>query len=859
MNISPGPLNNQDEEKISVKCPKCRTENTAESKFCRECASPLTGPGRPEPLATRTIETGVEELGRGTTFAGRYEIVELLGMGGMGAVYRVFDKKLEEEVALKLIRPDIAASRKTIERFKNEIKIARKITDKHVCRMHDLGEAEGTSFITMEYVPGQDLRGLMKQTGQLSATTAVSIARQIAEGLSEAHKLGIIHRDLKPGNIMIDKDGQAKIMDFGIARSLLGKGMTGEGTIIGTPEYMSPEQVEGKEIDQRSDIYSLGIILYEMLIGRAPFEGETPFSIANKHKTEPPPVPKKSIPQIPEELNKLILRCLEKDKSKRYQTAEELVADLSAVEQALPTTDGALTRARTKIRTSREITVKLTPRKLILPAAIFIVLTLVIVAVLILFKPARGKIEKIAVLPLKDISVKRGEGYSIDGLHEALINEMNKIPSVITIGSRNVLRYKDSTESYAEIARALKADAIVESYIMQAEDVVQLTVKLYDGQTEHLIWGPRSYEKKNTEILSLFGEIALQIAREINAQLTAKNIENLSRSRKADPKAFKYFFDAYSQGLAGETTQLKTAEEISAYHIRILKLFKKSVEIDPQFALGYAMLASVYASWGQTGYMPREEAFQNAEEAARKALSLDDFLPDAHAALGLVMLSRDWDLASAGKEYQRVLDLGPPMNRGNTPIIYLSIMGRFEEAIALQKSYIEANPLYPDYGNLCWTLGVAGRNDEAITVAQKCIDLNLDVNYAHYQLLFLYSSKGECAKAMAEMKYILPADPAVAPDPNMLTAIAIAYAQCGDRKKAEEALEKRQKLPNFDPADLGLFYAILGEKELALAALEKAYEQRSPLMLWLKVDPGYDTLREDPRFKDLLKKVGFEK
>jgi len=352
-----------------MKCPKCHSENPETKQFCADCGTRLPSSKEIPVSVTRTMETPAGVRTRGTIVAGRYEILEELGSGGMGAVYRVFDKKLEEEVALKLIRPEIAANRKTIERFKNELKIARKIAHKNVCKMYDLGETEGTSFITMEYVPGEDLRSFIRRSGQLTVGKTVVLGGQIAEGLAEAHRMGVVHRDLKPGNIMIDREGSAKIMDFGIARTAAGAGITGEGAIIGTPEYMSPEQVEGKEADQRSDIYALGVILFEMVVGSPPFEGETPFSIANKHKTEPPPIPKKLLPQIPDALSKIILRCLEKDKAKRYQTAEELVADLSALEQTLPTADRALTRAKTKIRTSREITVKFTPRKLIIPAA----------------------------------------------------------------------------------------------------------------------------------------------------------------------------------------------------------------------------------------------------------------------------------------------------------------------------------------------------------------------------------------------------------------------------------------------------------------------------------------------------------
>jgi serine/threonine-protein kinase len=247
-----------------MKCPKCNSENPADTKFCGECTAPLHPSEEIPASPTKTLETPTEEFTRGTTFANRYEIIEELGKGGMGKVYRVEDKKIKEEVALKLIKPEIASDRKTIERFSNELRMARKIRHKNVCGMYDLGEEKGTHYITMEYVPGEDLKSFIRRSGQLAIGTTIRSAKQVCDGLAEAHRLGTVHRDLKPQNIMIDKDGNARIMDFGIARSLKGKGITGAGVMIGTPEYMSPEQVEGKEVDQKSDIYSLGIILYEM-------------------------------------------------------------------------------------------------------------------------------------------------------------------------------------------------------------------------------------------------------------------------------------------------------------------------------------------------------------------------------------------------------------------------------------------------------------------------------------------------------------------------------------------------------------------------------------------------------------------
>jgi len=322
---------------VTVKCPKCQSENTDTARFCSNCATPLPESGKVS--YTKTLVTFVQELTRGILFAERYEIIEALGKGGMGEVYRAEDKKTGEELALKLIKPEISADAKTIERFSNELKLAHKISHRNVCRMFHLSEEKGTSYITMEYVPGEDLKSFLKRSRRLDIGTAISISKQVCEGMAEAHGLGVVHRDLKPSNIMIDKDGNARIMDFGIARSLKTKGITGAGVMIGTPEYMSPEQVEAKEVDQRSDIYSLGVILYEMVTGRIPFQGETSLSIAMKQKSEMPKDPKEFNAQIPEDLSQAIMRCLEKDKENRYQSAEELLSELTDIEKGVLKTE----------------------------------------------------------------------------------------------------------------------------------------------------------------------------------------------------------------------------------------------------------------------------------------------------------------------------------------------------------------------------------------------------------------------------------------------------------------------------------------------------------------------------------------
>jgi serine/threonine protein kinase len=379
---------------MAIKCPKCQVENTSDSQFCKKCATPLPSSREFGISQTQTLPPPKEDLTTGSIFAGRYQVIEELGHGGMGKVYKVFDSETDSKVALKLIKPEVSADKSTIDRFRNELKIARDISHKHICRMYDLGREADNYFITMEFVSGEDLRSLIRRTKRLDIGTAISIAKQVCEGLAEAHRVGVVHRDLKPSNIMIDREGEAKILDFGIARSLRTKAITGPGVVIGTPEYMSPEQVDGKEADQRADLYSLSIIFYEIVTGEVPFEGESAFAIGLKHKSDLPENPKKINPQIPDDLCRLILKGLEKDKDRRYQTAEELLSELTRIEQGLPAREKLVPRR--KPLTSREITVSFSLRRFIIPA---LAIVAVAIGTVLLFFLSNRQPSKRPILP----------------------------------------------------------------------------------------------------------------------------------------------------------------------------------------------------------------------------------------------------------------------------------------------------------------------------------------------------------------------------------------------------------------------------------------------------------------------------
>jgi len=740
-----------------MKCPKCRFESPGDTKFCGNCGAPLphaspgaarvpgagaavgpapgaapsssapAGPARqdhPGASSTQILPPQpASELAPGTTFAGRYQVIEDLGKGGMGRVYKVFDTEVREKLALKLLNPDIASDERTIERFRNELRMARGISHRNICRMHDLGREESTFFITMEYVSGEDLKSLIHRIGALPVGKAVSIARQVCEGLEEAHRVGVVHRDLKPQNIMIDRDGNARIMDFGIARSVKGKGLTGANVMIGTPEYMSPEQVDGKDADPRSDIYSLGIVLFETLTGRLPFEGETPLSVAVKQKSEPAPDPRRLNPQIPDELQRVILRSLEKPRDNRFRSAGELSADLRRIEETLPATATPLPLRKTS--TSKSITVRLPSKKVWIPALVG--LAAAVVFVVWQFVPQRASDRRsIAVIGFRNQTGDAAFDYLQETIPNLLITSLEQSGHFrVTTWQqlRDLLRRagkEDAAEAILdedaafEVCRREGIDALAVGFYTKAGETFVTDVKVLDAASRQPLKTAQSRGDGAGSILKTqIDEISRSISRGIG--LPPLKIE------KAQPKVADLTtssIEAYNNFLRGRDL----LERFFADEAR--RALEKAVALDPEFAVAWLYLSSAcnelsdrpgrdealekayrysaQATEKERLYIEAEYASlieRNGDKRFRLLKELTEEYPDekyAHFELGRYYNDRDLD-SEALASYERAVALDPEFGYALNEMAYIyARRGDYESAVRYFDRYAAINPGDPN-------------------------------------------------------------------------------------------------------------------------------------------------------------------
>ena len=790
---------------MGIECPKCHYQNPDETLYCGKCATPL--PVSKEIPVTETLETPTAKLASGTTFASRYEIVEELGKGGMGRVYRVEDKKIGEEIALKLIKPEIASDQAMIERFRNELKLARKITHKNVCRMHDFHEEEGIPFITMEYVAGEDLKSFMRQKGKI-IEEAISIAKQVCEGLAEAHELGVVHRDLKPQNIMIDKKGRARIMDFGIARSIEAPGVTSSGMMIGTPDYISPEQAEGEKADQRSDIYSLGSILYEMVTGSVPFKGDTALSVALKHKTKIPPDPKKLNPEVPKELNRLILICLEKERERRYQTAEDLLADLRNIEEGFP--------LGTKIRPRRRSYAKeIINKKLLIPA---MVVAIAVIAVLIWQLLSQKEVvplipsdrPSLAILYFKNNTGDKNLDFWRDALSDLMIDDLSQSKYIYVLAKDrlfnimqklNLLEAKNySSKEIRQVAARGVVNHVLQGNYTKAGDLFRINITLQDAGSGELVaseWAEGTEEK----IFSMVDELTMKIKEDFNLseEEIAGDIDmEVGKITTNFPQAYRYFSEAEKCYYSGDYREA-------------IRIGEKAIEIDPEFAMAYYGLAWCY--WTMR---------YNAE--ARKYFLMAMKLIDRVSERERLRIQGDYYIQSemhdkAIEVYKRLLELYPEDWIGNNSLglIYNNMeewdkgIERFEVNV---KNKVE-NPY--SYENIAWALRAKGMYEKTEEILRDHLRDISDHFFIYWQLTHTYLCQREFGLAMAEI------NKAISIKPNSYYNISLKgniHLYKGDLGKAEE--EYRKILEIDEPAfqrtgrhKLADLYLLQGEYERA--------------------------------------------
>ncbi len=756
-------------------CPKCQFENTADTLYCGKCGTRLPSSEGDHLSATKTLETPLKELTVGALFAGRYQIVEDLGKGGMGRVYKALDKEIGERVALKILKPEIAADEQTIERFRNELKTARQISHKNVCRMFHLGREQGTHYITMEYVSGEDLKSTVMRVGPLSVGKTISIISQVCEGLAEAHRLGVVHRDLKPQNIMIDKEGNAKIMDFGIARSVKGRGITEAGVMIGTPEYMSPEQVDGQPADQRADIYALGIILFELLTGRVPFEGDTPFSVAYKQKNEPPPSAKKANAQIPEDLDRLILKCLLKDKTKRYQDAAEVMSDLAKLEKGLPATERFIVPR--KPLTSRQVTVTFGLKKALIPAAITagVVITAI---VLWLVWPERAQAKQsIAVINFRNQTGDKAYDYLQEAIPNLLITslEQSKYLSVMTWERmRDLLKQTENgdieiidSDLGFELCRRDGVDNIVLGSFIKAGDMFATDVKVHDVRTKALLKSASSQGQGVGSILEKqIGDLSKEIARGVGlssrkVQASQARIEDLTTSSM---EAYQYFLEAQEQF-------------DKLYYDEARELYEKAIDTDAEFAIAYMGLA--YAASGLGDSATRDRAYEKAYALSARASEKERLYIEANYA-GVIERNQAKQLATiqelirkypkeklahhmlgqyyrgqnrlreAAWEFERAIELDPGFGLALNQLAYtVADLGDLERAVEIFGRYAG---LYPEDANPVDSTAEMyfrmGRLDEAIEKYQEALSIKPDFYASAAGLAYIHALKEDYDEAM---------------------------------------------------------------------------------------------------------------
>ncbi len=801
----------------------------------------------------------------------------------MGEVYLARDTKLERTLALKVLPAEVAADRNRMSRFVQEAKAASALNHPNILTIYEIDEVDQFHFIAAEFIDGETLRQKMKSTS-LTLSDVLDVGAQIAGALAAAHAAGIIHRDIKPENIMLRRDGLVKVLDFGLAK--LSERLppdsvdteapttfkTDPGIVLGTAVYMSPEQARGLEVDARTDVFSLGVVLYETVAGRLPFEGSTSSEVVSSilGDKEPQPLARYSS-EVPDELERIVSKALRKNRDERYQTMRDMLLDLKSLKQELEfekrlersvqprSKRSSSIEGQARTNTVAELAVRATVSEKEqrrgteshLATAIIGVAALLVVALAaayIHFKRTRvTAIDSIAVLPFVNASGDPNMEYLSDGLAESLMDSLSQLPNLKVMSRNTSFRYKGKDQDAEKVGKDLNVRAVLTGSLKQIGDEIVIGVSLDDALDSHHIWGSQ-YDRKVSDLLSVQREIARDITGNLRLKLSGTDESRLSKRYTENPEAYQLYLKGrfYWNKRTGDAAK------------KSIEYFQQAIEKDPNYALGYVGLADGYSLLSTFSDRPPHESFPKSKAAARRALELDEALAEAHASLAFALFFYDRNFPEAEREFQRAIELNPNYATAHHwyGVTYLAKMERFDEAIAELKRAQELDPLSliinADLGN---TYIQAHQYDKAIEQLRKTIEMDQSFYFAHWQLGVAYEMKGDFQDAIAEYQKARQLND----DPWVLALLGHVSAVTGRRDEALKILDqlKRISKQRFVYAyGFAVVYAGLGEKDQAFQWLEKSYQDREPRITRIKVDPLMDSLRSDPRFADLERRIG---
>jgi eukaryotic-like serine/threonine-protein kinase len=799
---------------------------------------------------------------------GHYRVTAAIGAGGMGEVYRATDTTLGRDVAIKMLPAAVAQDPERLARFEREARSLASLNHPNIVTIFSVEEADGSRFLAMELVEGESLDTLLAPGG-LPLSRFFEIAVPLADALSAAHERGIVHRDLKPANVMVTREGRVKVLDFGLAKLEAAASnpnltstptesraeLTSEGQVFGTVAYMSPEQARGGKVDARSDVFSLGVVLYQMVTGERPFQGESAVDMISAILRDTPPSVTDRRGDLPPHLARILRRCLEKEPRDRYQTSRDVHNELRDLRAE--TLSGTVSPQRPEpiaaVKPSPPKSAAGNPR--VWAAALAAVLVGLALYAARRWMPRTGSephaIQSIAVLPLDNYSGDPGQDYFAEGMTDELTSQLANISQLRVISRGSVMQFKGKDRPPTpEIARKLGVDAVVEGSVIRSGDRVRITAQLIDARSDRHLWA-KSFERNSKDVLALQDELAWAIAREIHVKLTPAEESKLARAPSVNPEAY----DAY---LKGRYFFNRPSDENLN---KAIALFEEATQKDPTYAPAFSGLsdALLWAGYNE-GALTASEARPKAKAAAEKAIALDDNSAEAHTSLANFKLWYEYDWAGSEVEFRRALALNPNYAFAHDQFgIGLSFQGRFEEAIAEGKRAAALDPLSPQIPlDATMAFGFQGDYESGRQLTRRAADLDPTYFFAPFEEGWVEIQAGRVHDAIPKLRKAKALE-----SPRFVSAwLAYAYGAAGDRAAAmaeAEDLKKKSLHGSVSPFNLALVSLGLGDHERTLDYLEQAYAADSQWLGWLGLDKAFDPLRTEPRFKALLKKLGLEK